>query len=97
MMCRILVRQRPPIGVPAAFPDVIGPLVDIDQRRELAQVRRARDRLHRDPAQPLDVVALAREVGLTAGRLSWLFQRAYGTTPYDDVVVRRLDRADAPT
>jgi AraC-like DNA-binding protein len=45
-------------------------------------LRRARDRIDREYAQPLDVEALARGVHMSAGHLSRGFRRAYGESPY---------------
>ena len=46
--------------------------------RDLALLRRVRDRIDREYAQPLDVEALARGVHVSAGHLSREFRRAYG-------------------
>jgi catechol 2,3-dioxygenase-like lactoylglutathione lyase family enzyme len=46
--------------------------------RDLALLRRVRDRIDRDYAQPLDVEALARGVHMSAGDLSRQFRVAYG-------------------
>ncbi|AQZ69749.1 Transcriptional regulator, AraC family [[Actinomadura] parvosata subsp. kistnae] len=65
-----------------------------DQRlRELTLLRRVRDRIDRDYAQPLDVEALARGVHLSAGHLSRLFRAAYGESPYSYLMTRRIERA----
>jgi AraC-like DNA-binding protein len=61
--------------------------------RELALLRRVRDRIDRDFAQPLDVEALARGVHLSAGHLSRLFRAAYGESPYSYLMTRRIERA----
>lgn len=61
--------------------------------RELALLRRVRDRIDRDYAQPLDVPALAREVHLSAGHLSRRFREAYGESPYSYLMTRRIERA----
>jgi AraC-like DNA-binding protein len=61
--------------------------------RELALLRRVRDRIDRDYAQPLDVEALARGVHLSAGHLSRLFRGAYGESPYSYLMTRRIERA----
>lgn len=45
--------------------------------RELAQLRRVRDRIDREYAQPLDVEALARGVHMSAGHLSRQFWLAW--------------------
>jgi hypothetical protein len=46
--------------------------------RDLARLRRVRDRIDREYAQPLDVEALARGAHMSAGHLSRQFRRAYG-------------------
>ncbi len=67
-----------------------------DQRlRDLALLRRVRDRIDRDYAQPLDVEALARGVHMSAGHLSREFKRAYGEPPYSYLMTRRIERAMA--
>jgi AraC-like DNA-binding protein len=52
--------------------------------RDLALLRRVRDRIDREYAQPLDVEALARE-----------FRLAYGESPYSYLMTRRIERAMA--
>ena len=67
-----------------------------DQRlRDLALLRRVRDRIDREYAQPLDVEALARGVHVSAGHLSREFRRAYGESPYSYLMTRRIERAMA--
>ncbi len=61
--------------------------------RELALLRRVRDRIDRDYAQPLVVTALARVVHLSAGHLSRQFRAAYGESPYSYLMTRRIERA----
>jgi transcriptional regulator GlxA family with amidase domain len=69
---------------------------DAEQRlRDLALLRRVRDRMDREYAQPLDVEALARGVNLSAGHLSREFKRAYGESPYAYLMTRRIERAMA--
>jgi len=63
--------------------------------RDLALLRRVRDRIDRDYAQPLDVEALARGVHMSAGHLSREFRRAYGESPYAYLMTRRIERAMA--
>lgn len=63
--------------------------------RELARLRRVRDRIDREYAQPLDVEALARGVHLSAGHLSRQFRAAYGEPPYTYLMTRRIERAMA--
>jgi AraC-like DNA-binding protein len=61
----------------------------------LALLRRVRDRIDRDYAQPLDVEALARGVNMSAGHLSREFKIAYGEAPYSYLMTRRIERAMA--
>jgi len=63
--------------------------------RDLAQLRRVRDRIDREYAQPLDVEALARGVHMSAGHLSREFRRTYGESPYAYLMTRRIERAMA--
>ncbi len=63
--------------------------------RDLARLRRVRDRIDRDYAQPLDVEALARGVHMSAGHLSREFRLAYGEPPYSYLMTRRIERAMA--
>jgi AraC-like DNA-binding protein len=60
---------------------------------DLARLRRVRDRIDREYAQPLDVEGLARGVHLSAGHLSREFRRAYGESPYAYLMTRRIERA----
>ncbi len=62
---------------------------------DLARLRRVRDRIDRDHAQPLDVEALARSADLPAGHLSRQFRLAYGKSPYAYLTARRVERAIA--
>jgi AraC-like DNA-binding protein len=63
--------------------------------RDLARLRRVRDRMDREYAQPLDVEALARGEHMSAGHLSREFRRAYGESPYGYLMTRRIERAMA--
>ena len=63
--------------------------------RDLTLLRRVRDRIDRDYAQPLDVEKLARGVGMSAGHLSRQFKLAYGESPYSYLMTRRIERAMA--
>jgi AraC-like DNA-binding protein len=63
--------------------------------RDLALLRRVRDRIDREYAQPLDVEALARGVSMSAGHLSRQFRLAYGESPYAYLMTRRIERAMA--
>jgi AraC-like DNA-binding protein len=63
--------------------------------KELAQLRRVRDRIDREYAQPLDVEALASGANMSAGHLSRQFRLAYGESPYSYLMTRRIERAMA--
>ncbi len=63
--------------------------------RDLALLRRVRDRIDREYARPLDVEALARDAHMSAGHFSREFRRAYGESPYSYLMTRRIERAMA--
>jgi AraC-like DNA-binding protein len=63
--------------------------------RDLARLRRVRDRIDREYAEPLDVAALARGAHMSAGHLSREFRRVYGESPYSYLMTRRIERAMA--
>ncbi|HJV03957.1 MAG TPA: helix-turn-helix transcriptional regulator [Actinomycetota bacterium] len=63
--------------------------------RDLAALRRVRDRIDREYAQPLVVEALARGAHMSAGHLSRRFRLAYGESPYSYLMTRRIERAMA--
>ncbi len=66
-----------------------------ERLRDLARLRRVRDRIDREYAQPLDVETLARGAHMSAGHLSRQFRLAYGESPYSYVMTRRIERAMA--
>ncbi|WP_017539879.1 MULTISPECIES: helix-turn-helix transcriptional regulator [Nocardiopsis] len=68
---------------------------DGQRLRELVLLRRVRDRIDREYAEPLDVEALARGVNMSAGHLSRRFRAAYGESPYSYLMTRRIERAMA--
>ena len=68
---------------------------DAHRLRELALLRRVKDRIDREYAQTLDVEALARGVHMSAGHLSRRFRQAYGESPYSYLMTRRIERAMA--
>src|SRR6201990_1556744 len=68
---------------------------DENRLRDLKLLRRVRDRMDREYAQPLDVEALARGVNMSAGHLSRQFKAAYGESPYSYLMTRRIERAMA--
>lgn len=74
----------------------MGAVTSPDARlRDLALLRRVRDRIDREYAQPLDVEALARGVHMSAGHLSRQFKAAFGESPYSYLMTRRIERAMA--
>jgi AraC-like DNA-binding protein len=62
---------------------------------DLVLLRKVRDRIDREYAEPLNVEALGREVGMSAGHLSRQFRLAYGEPPYSYLMTRRIERAMA--
>ncbi len=72
-----------------------GRATEAERLRDLARLRRVRDRMDREYAQPLDVEALARGVHMSAGHLSREFRLAYGESPYSYLMTRRIERAMA--
>ena len=66
--------------------------IDID---ELRRLRRARDRMDREYAQPLDVPALARTALMSTAHFSRRFREVYSETPYAYLMTRRIERAKA--
>jgi AraC-like DNA-binding protein len=61
--------------------------------RDLARLRRVRDRIDREYAKPLNVDNLARGVHMSAGHLSRQFKLAFGESPYSYLMTRRIERA----
>jgi AraC-like DNA-binding protein len=66
-----------------------------EELADLAHLRRARDRIDRDYAQPLDVPAMARTALMSPAHFSRKFRAAYGETPYSYLMTRRMERAKA--
>lgn len=62
---------------------------------DLAHLRRARDLMDRDYARPLDVPALARAALMSSSHFARQFRVAYGETPYNYLMTRRIERAKA--
>ncbi|MEU0100517.1 helix-turn-helix transcriptional regulator [Streptomyces sp. NPDC006267] len=62
---------------------------------DLARLRRARDRMDREYAEPLDVPSLARSALMSPGHFSRSFRAAFGETPYSYLMTRRIERAKA--
>ena len=66
-----------------------------DELADLAHLRRARDLMDREYAQPLDVPAMARTALMSPAHFSRKFRAAYGETPYSYLMTRRIERAKA--
>src|SRR5207237_2443677 len=66
-----------------------------EELANLAHLRRARDRIDRDYAQPLDVPAMSRAALMSPAHFSRKFRAAYGETPYSYLMTRRIERAKA--
>ncbi|MDX2702498.1 helix-turn-helix transcriptional regulator [Streptomyces sp. PA03-6a] len=62
---------------------------------DLVRLRRARDAMDRDYAEPLDVTALARAALMSPGHFSRSFRAAFGESPYSYLMTRRIERAKA--
>jgi AraC-like DNA-binding protein len=77
------------------MPQVTGRTAEDQHLRELARLRRVRDRIDREYALPLDVEALARGAHMSAGHLSRRFRLAFGESPYSYLMTRRIERAMA--
>ena len=61
----------------------------------LAHLRRARDLMDREYAEPLDVPAMASAACMSPAHFSRKFRAAYGETPYSYLMTRRIERAKA--
>jgi transcriptional regulator GlxA family with amidase domain len=66
-----------------------------EELADLAHLRRARDFMDRDYAQPLDVPVMARAALMSPAHFSRKFRAAYGETPYSYLMTRRIERAKA--
>lgn len=66
-----------------------------EELADLAHLRRARDRMDREYASPLDVPAMARTALMSPAHFSRKFRAAYGETPYAYLMTRRIERAKA--
>ncbi|MCW8097726.1 helix-turn-helix transcriptional regulator [Streptomyces tauricus] len=62
---------------------------------DLVRLRKARDRMDREYAEPLDVPMLARTALMSPGHFQRSFRAAFGETPYGYLMTRRIERAKA--
>ena len=66
-----------------------------DEIADLEHLRRARDLMDREYAEPLDVPAMASAALMSPSHFSRKFRAAYGETPYSYLMTRRIERAQA--
>lgn len=71
------------------------PSVTAEELATLVLLRRARDLIDREYAQPLDVPTIAAEAFMSPAHFSRKFRAAYGETPYSHLMTRRIERASA--
>lgn len=64
-----------------------------EEMADLVHLRRARDLIDRQYAEPLDVPAIARAANMSPAHFSRKFSAAYGETPYSYLMTRRIERA----
>ncbi len=64
-----------------------------DEIADLEHLRRARDFIDRNYAEPLDVPAMAGAALMSPAHFSRKFRAAYGETPYSYLMTRRIERA----
>jgi AraC-like DNA-binding protein len=62
---------------------------------DLERLRRVRDLMDREYAEPLDVAALARVALMSPAHFARQFRVAYGETPHSYLMTRRIERAKA--
>ena len=66
-----------------------------EELANLAHLRRARDLMDREYAEPLDVPAMASAACMSPAHFSRKFRATYGETPYSYLMTRRIERAKA--
>ncbi|TQL70381.1 AraC family transcriptional regulator [Nocardioides albertanoniae] len=62
-------------------------------REEIVRLRRVRDLIDREYAEPLDLQRLAGEAYMSVGHFQRRFKEAFGETPYSWLMTRRVERA----
>jgi AraC-like DNA-binding protein len=62
---------------------------------DLAHLRRARDLIDREYAEPLNVPGMASAALMSPSHFSRKFRAAFGETPYAYLMTRRIERAKA--
>jgi AraC-like DNA-binding protein len=66
-----------------------------EELQTLTYLRRARDLIDREYDRPLDVPTMAAHALMSPAHFSRLFRAAYGETPYNYLMTRRIERAMA--
>ena len=74
-------------------PTIVG--MTPEEIADLAHLRRARDLMDREYAEPLDVPTMASAALMSPAHFSRKFRAAYGETPYSYLMTRRIERAKA--
>jgi AraC-like DNA-binding protein len=62
---------------------------------DLVHLRRARDLIDREYARPLDVPAMARAAHASPSHFARQYKEAFGESPYQHLLTRRVERAKA--
>jgi transcriptional regulator GlxA family with amidase domain len=62
---------------------------------ELARLRQARDLIDREYGQPLSVPAIAATACMSPAHFSRRYRQAFGETPHQHLLTRRIERAQA--
>jgi AraC-like DNA-binding protein len=70
-------------------------LVGAVTRQDLVHLRRARDLIDREYDRPLDVPAMARTAHASPAHFARRYREAFGETPYQHLLTRRIERAMA--
>ena len=60
---------------------------------DLVRLRRARDLMDREYAQPLEIATIAATVHMSAGYFSRRFRAVFRESPYNHLMTRRIERA----
>jgi transcriptional regulator GlxA family with amidase domain len=66
-----------------------------EELADLAHLRRARDLIDREYAQPLNVPEMAHAALMSPAHFARRFRATYGETPYSYLMTRRIERAQA--
>ncbi len=74
------------------MPDIV---IEMDHRElaDLVNLRRVRDFIDREYAQPLNISAMARMAFMSSAHFSRRFSAVFGESPYSYLLTRRIERA----